>query len=1111
MRTKKIAIALLALGALLVPAAAASAAPAAPAWQLSLIPLPTNFAPGSVGNTGEAPLYRLTATNVGGAPTNAPITFSATLPVGLTPVGLAGDDYNFSAVANPSCSAAGQTVTCTAAGPFYPGRWLGAKIPVEVTSPPGGALPPAEATISGGGAATVTTTSPVEVSSQARPFGFLPGPAGAGTLLTNADGAPATGAGSHPDQLTVNLAAATENPEGSTIGAGHPHDIVTDLPRGLIVDPSATSVRCTEAQLIFNNNQNQEGKCPPASQVGTVAITTEISGPTLFTDPIYNMVPPPGAPAELGFEAVPGIFVHLEGGVRSDGDYGLTATSHDTLARSLNPLLSAQVQLWGDPSGSSHDEIRGGKCLEAFGIDFCPVDPSEKTGDALLAMPSQCTGPITTTLSADSWEEPGVFVSRSVQSVDIEGNPVGVDGCNAEEFTPTISAKPTTNLADSPSGLDFDLHQPQDQRLGHTAPAELRDATVTLPEGMAVNPSQADGLAACTEEQIGYLAKDEEAGIHFSKDPDNCPDAAQLGTVQVKTPLLAEYEDEGTKLATDPETGAPIPRTLPGSLYIAKPFENPFGSLLAIYLVIDDPASGTVAKLAGKVEPDPITGQLTTRFAENPELPLQDVALHLFGGARASLITPQLCGTHTTTSALTPWSSPEGIDAHPADSFATSAEPGGGACPTAADAASNNPAFGAGTILPQAAAYTPFVLKLSRNDGSQRLAGIDATLPPGLAARFAGVAECSDAQIAQAKAREKPNLGILEQQSPSCPSSSQVGTVDVAAGAGPTPFHTQGKAYLAGPYKGAPLSMVIITPALAGPFDLGAVVVRTALYVDPATAQGRAVSDPLPQILDGIPLDVRSIEVKLDRSQFTLNPTSCDPLRVLATATSALGGAAALGSPFQVGGCSSLPFKPKLALRLKGGTKRADHPKLIATLKAKPGEANIARAQVKLPPSAFLDQAHIRTVCTRVQFAANACPAGSIYGTATATTPLLDQPLSGNVYLRSSNHKLPDLLVALKGPASLPIEIDLDGRTDSVKGALRNTFEAVPDAPVSKFRLELFGGKRGLVVNSRDLCAHQYRAAVALDGQNDKTYETTPAVGTDCKQKKRRRAGGNAR
>jgi len=707
-------------------------------------------------------------------------------------------------------------------------------------------------------------------------------------------------------------------------------------------------------------------------------------------------------------------------------------------------------------------------------------------------------------VAADPWEAPGAFAASTYESADLGGSPVSISGCNAVQYGPTISARPTTNLTDSPTGLDFHLHQPQDTDKEQRASGQLKDAELILPEGLVANPSQADGLAACTPGQIGLLTPvGQGSPVHLSGQAQSCPDAAKLGTLEVVSPLLVR-RDEKHELEEDPETGEPIPEPLHGSVYLAEPFENPFGTLLAIYLVVEDEKTGILAKLAGRVDPDPKTGRLTSTFTENPQLPLEDVRLHLFAGARAPLITPPTCATHTSVSTLTPWSAPQAPAARPSDSFQTIAEPGGGECPQSEGQAPNKPTFQAGTFSPRAGAFSPFALKLSREDGSQRLAGIDTTLPPGLTGRLAGVATCSEAELAVARGRESPNMGRLERERPSCPPGSEVGAVTVGAGAGPTPFYAVGRAYLAGPYKGAPLSLAVIVPAIAGPFDLGAVLSRVALHVDPATAQIHAVSDPLPQILEGIPLDVRSIALKMDRPDFTLNPTSCDPMQITGSALSALGQSAPLNSPFQVGGCPQLPFKPKLSLRLKGGTKRAKHPALVATLKAKPGEANIAQAQVKLPLSAFLDQAHIRTICTRVQFAADQCPKGSIYGKAQAITPLLDQPLSGNVYLRSSSHKLPDLVVALKGPDSLPIEIELVGRTDSVKGALRNTFEAVPDAPVSRFRLQLFGGNRGLVVNSRNLCAHRYRAEVNLDGQNGKVWDTTPVVGSDCGGKGRK-------
>jgi hypothetical protein len=1090
---RRVPIALLALAALLAPASA-TAAPA-PAWALSAAAFPSNLAPGKEAQ------YTLHATNVGAGPTTAPAQVQLTLPPQIVPLSVTTFFRDPHVTSDLHCTIEPTLLSCETTKPLAPGRFLEIHLYFEVPPASPEQTLQAIASAGGGGAATTATTiAGAPVRSAPVPFDFtspLRAP------MVDEDGTAATLAGSHPSQQSVDFGFPVKqglNEDGIPIlaNSGAPHEIRVELPRGQIADPAATPVLCSEAQLSSDHG------CPEESQVGIVDLTTVFSASkadnTTFEDPLYNMVPTFGHPAELGFDAANvGLFVHVLGGVRSDGDFGLQALSRDLLAYGADPFFRIHTQLWGDPSSPVHDEIRGECTGSPTGT--CPVTPQETP---FLTMPGDCSGnPLRTEALADSWEEPGLLHTSTYESADLEGNPVSVSGCNQLSYQPTISSKPSTNLADSPTGLDFDLHQPQEaphlEPISGRATGELKDARVTLPAGMVANPSQADGLEACTEAQIGLL---ESEGVHFSKDPQSCPDAAKLGTLEVTSPLLAEYTEGGTKRATDPETGAPIPRPLKGAVYLAKPFDNPFGTLLAIYLAVEDEQSGIVAKLAGKVEPDPSTGQLTAVFEENPELPLEDVKLHLPGGARASLVSPPTCGGHTTASTLTPWSAPEGLDAHPSDSFQTTASPSGGNCPTSEGAATNSPAFHAGTLAPQAGAYSPFVLKLSREDGSQRIAGIDTVLPPGLSGKLAGIAQCSEAQLAGAKSREKPNEGILERQSPSCPLSSEVGTVDVGAGAGPTPFHTNGHAYLSGPYKGAPLSLAVIVPAVAGPFDLGAVVSRVALYVNPDTAQIHAVSDPLPQILDGIPLDLRSVAITMGRPQFTLNPTSCDPMQVTGAALSALGQSATLSNPFQVGGCPQLPFKPKLSLRLKGGTSRTGHPKLIATLKAKPGEANIAKAQVKLPPSAFLDQAHIRTVCTRVQFAANQCPAGSIYGSAEATTPLLAYPLSGNVYLRSSSHKLPDLVVALKGPDYQPIEIDLDGKTDSVKGALRNTFEAVPDAPVSSFRLELFGGKRGLVVNSRNLCAHPYKAEVNLTGQNGKAFDTGPVVGAKCPKAK---------
>ena len=1080
---KMIALTILAaLAAWLGSTGAVQAAPSAPAWKLNLIAIPTNLKPGTTGKPNAAPVYLLYATNVGAAATNGDVTLRATFPAGVTPVSVF-KDHPGSGISNPppSCKIVVQTVTCTFLNPVYSSRWIGGKIGVEVTGPVG-PLPDATAEISGGGATPVNTSAPTRIEDTPPPFGFLPGSNGLSALLTNPDGSPSTQAGGHPDQMTIDIAFPVEQAGDSGFfytNAGHPRDIVTELPRGLVVNPQAVD-QCTEVQLIVGAAEN----CPGSSQVGVVSVVTPLAGgPQPSMVALYNMVPPPGSPASLAFDvAGVGIFAHLNGGVRSDGDYGLTATSADTTARASSPILGVQAQLWGDPTSPSHDQIR----------TLCVVFPAkspcqtEARDTAFLTMPSQCTETTTFGAKARSWEEAAEGIeslphTTQAQGTDLEGNSVGVTGCGLQSFKPTISAKPTTNLADSPSGLDVTLHQPQDQQLGHIAPANLKDATVTLPEGLVVNPSQADGLQACSLAQIGYLGEG-----HYSKDPDTCPDAAKVGSLEVKTPLLDH--------------------PLPGSVYIAEPFENEFGSLLAIYLAINDPASGTVAKLAGEVIPDPNTGQLTSRFEENPQLPLEDVTLHLFGGARASLITP-FCGTHTTSTDLVPWSTPEGADAHPGDSFQITASPNGGSCPASEAQAPSSPSFSAGTVLPQAGAYTPFVLKLSRGDATQRLTGFDMTLPPGLSGKLAGVAECSEAQIAQAIGRSNPNEGRIEQATPSCPASSEVGTVDAAAGAGPTPFHAAGHAYLAGPYKGAPLSMVVVTPAVAGPFDLGTVVVRAALHVDPLTAQIQAISDPFPTILHGIPLDLRSVTVELGRPQFTLNPTSCERFRIVGSATSSLGLLSALANPFQVGGCSGLDFEPLLKLAFKGGTGRTKHPALRSVLTyPKAGSfANVARAAVVLPESEFIDQAHIGSPCTRPQFAAQTCPKISILGTAKAWTPLLDSPLEGNVYFRSNGgvRELPDIVVDLRGK----IHVELIGAVDSVRsrgGArLRTTFFQVPDAPVSRFQLQLKGGKEGALVNSESLCDSPQRAGVTLTGQNGDVYQTRPKITNQCSEKKR--------
>jgi hypothetical protein len=1000
----------------------------------------------------------LLATNIGGEPTSGPYTITETLPEGLEPSLLEGGALaaygNDAGLRKLSCESLGQTVTCTGSEPIVPGEWVKVIVPVDVAPDLQGSVL-SEAVVEGGDTTPATTVSPTTIDASPATFDFIDGPAGFAGTTTNADGSPAVQAGSHPYQLTIDLSFPTEAIAGTLAAGGRVKTVEANLPQGVIVNPQASPVLCTEAQLegLFGARAG----CPPASQIGTITTVTDLGGGlSPVTAPLYNMVPPPGTPASFGFEPLNalGLYTHLSGSVRSDTDYGLSSLTREILARPLNPVFGVQATLWGNPSDASHDELRG----QCSATDAAVIRPctTERLDTAFLTMPSACSeNPLLTTARAESWEEPGIFHERGFQAQ-------AVSGCNALEFQPTITARPTTNLADSPTGLEFNLHQPQDEHYEGLATAALKDAKVTLPQGVSVNPSGANGLAACTEAQIGYQPSGGED--HFSKQPQSCPAAAKIGSLEVSTPLLGQK--------------------LPGSIYIAEPYRNPFNSLLAIYLAIEDPQSGTIAKLAGRVEADPSTGQLTTTFEENPQLPLEDIDLKFFGGARAALTTPLTCGTKTTTSDLTPWSTPEGQDATPTDFFQTSVAAGGiGTCPSSEANAPNAPSFTAGTIAPEAGAYSPFVLKLARKDGTQRLTGLDTTLPKGLAAKFAGIPYCSDAQIA----------------SFSCPAASEVGAVEIGAGAGIAPLYLRGRAYLAGPYRGAPLSLATVTPARAGPFDLGSVVVRIALHVDPRSARVRAVLDPLPTTLRGIPLDIRSLTLSLDRPDFTINPTSCDPMSISATAGSAAGKSIPLSSPFQLGNCSKLGFKPKVGVRLLGPTRRGAHPELRTVVRARQGDAGIVGAAIALPGTELLDNRHIGQVCGTARFAAGTCPRDSIHGRAKVWTPLLDRPLEGPVYLRSSSHRLPDLVASLDGR----IPFDLTARMDSVHGRLRTSFEGLPDVPLRKVVLTLQGERKGLLVNTGGVCDGKLRAGAFFAAHNGKSRDIQPIVKTDCRREQK--------
>lgn len=1078
-------LALAALTALALLAPGASAAPA-PAWQISLNSQPTNFKPGELSGQSNYPLYVVIAENVGAASTSEPITITVQLPAGISPSATkaptASDQGHKDKEGGISCSVAGQSATCVEVNPVDPGEYFKMQVPVDVDDLPDPTVLSARATISSGAAAATTETA-TTISNAIAPLGLLGGREGFNSSATEGDGTAATRAGSHPQQLNVNLGLPTELPStaDSPVPDGTLHDTEVDLPTGVVGDPSAAP-KCPAAQF-------QSFSCPDSTQVGIADIPTASGtgiGPE--TSQVVNLEPPPGHAAAFGFYVLY-VPVTILAGVRPDdtpGHYRITSTT--SAAPSILVVFNARIQLWGSPSDESHDKVRG-ECKKP-GKEAAVSCPVSRNDTPFLSLPTACADTMQAEAHVDLWEDVGHFFDRSALLEDSNGNTTPVTGCNQLRFEPTLKAHPTTNAVDSPTGLEAVLHIPQSDSLKELATAHLRKAVVTLPEGVAVNPSSANGLEGCSSAQIGI-----DPGTGTADDaPVRCPDASRIGSVEVDTPLLNH--------------------PLPGSVFVATPHDNPFDSLLAIYVVVDDPQTGTLIKLAGHVVADSQTGQLVTTFDNNPQLPFSDFKLDFFGGSAAALRTPATCGSYATTSQLTPWSAPDsGPPATTKDSWSISQSPSG-SCATSEGSLPNSPFFEGGAVNPVAATYSPFVIRLRRDDATQQFAKVDLTPPPGFTAKLAGIPYCSDGALAAAAARS----GNAEKTSPSCPGASKIGTVNVAAGAGPRPYWTQGTAYLTGPYKGAPLSMAIITPAAAGPYDLGTVVTRVALHVDPITTQVNAEADPVPSILEGIPLDVREINVVLDRERFAKTGTSCEPSAVKGQLLSTLGQSTALSSRFQIGDCASLAFAPKLTLRLKGGTKRGKNPALTATLTARQGEANIARAQVSLPHSEFLDQAHIRTVCTRVQFNAGSghgaqCPKGSIYGKARAITPLLDNPLEGPVFMRSSDHPLPDLVATLNGQ----IDVVLIGRIDSHKGGIRNTYDVVPDAPVSKFVLKMQGGKKGLLVNSTNICKARHRANVRFTGHNGAIARSKPVLkATRCRKAKRhrrhaRKGGGKSR
>ena len=717
-----------------------------------------------------------------------------------------------------------------------------------------------------------------------------------------------------------------------------------------------------------------------------------------------------------------------------------------------------------------------------------------------LTLPTSCGEPLATSYAIDSWQNPGVFAEGSAVTHDdsVPPTPQGFTGCGKLGFVPEVDSKLSTDSAESGSGLSLSVDF-QDEGLDNPlglAQSQTKKAVVRLPEGVTINPSVGEGLGTCTPADLERETADSAPG-------DGCPNASKVGTLAVRLPIVREPVNGSIYLAEqdDPatsESGA----------------ENPFDSLISMYFVVKNRKLGVVAKLPVLVEPDPFTGRLVVTLDDIPKFPFSHFEARLREGQRAPLVSPNACGSVATEVELFPWSEPS-TPRTVESNFKITKGKGGGACPPGG-VPPFNPEFEAGSINNNAGSYSPFDMRLIREDGEQDMTKFSATLPPGVLGKLSGVEKCGPYAVAVAKQK----TGRQELADPSCPSGSEIGTTLAGAGVGSALTYVKGKIYLGGPYHGDPLSVIAITPALAGPFDAGTVAVQEALTLNPETAEVEvdgAVSDPIPHILKGIVLKIRDLRVNIDRPDFTLNPTNCDE----SSARSVLFGSGRnvldsaddvpvdLSTRYQAANCLNLGFKPHLGLHLKGGTRRGNYPGLKAVYSPKKGDANIKGLVVRLPRSAFLEQGHIRTICTRVQFAAKSCPKAARYGYVKAWTPLLDEPLQGPVYLRSSNHKLPDMVLDLHGL----VDVEVGIRIDSARGGIRATLEDAPDATLSRVILHMQGGKKGLIVNSRNICLKRgrNRANVVGLGQNGKQLKTHPVMQVRCANKRRAKRSSHRR
>jgi hypothetical protein len=1102
----------------------------------------------TVAGRGDGRLV-LEAENLGDAPTSGTVTVTDRLPEGMTALGAeAGDGKEINSSPGPvdcTLSAKGKQVTCSHSEvplpgcggsigapscplPLRPFEQMVVRISVRVEKgAKTGELN--TASVSGGGAVARTATHPIQIDGPER-FGIE----GYSFVPESFGGSSDTQAGSHPFQVTSVITANTTTPLSGE-GEERPRTValakedVAELPAGLLGNP-APFEQCTDAQfntlteLKEDREEHEEfhEECPISSVMGIAVIHYSGTGQiheVSAREPIYNMVPGPGEPARFAFH-IGFVPVYLNASVRTGSDYGVTISSHNITQTSW--LQSVKLTLWGVPDSPLHDGQRGIECLDEFGS--CPASKVTNPPPFMI-MPTSCEAPFSSTLHAASWGY-GEHASEPAQATS---EPEQLDGCNRLPFSPSIEAEPDSTDASSATGMSVDVHVPQEAELNPQGLAEssVRDITVALPPGIAVNPSASNGLEACSEGLVGYEGEEElptvpgikslkfkprlpgsfgseealQPGLNF------CSNASKIGTVNIHTPLLAHE--------------------LVGSVYLADQNANPFGSLIAMYIVAEDPVSGTLVKLPGKValcqgageviagQSCGALGQLVTTFENSPQLPFEDAVLHFFGGERAPLASPAHCGVYTTQASFVSWSSNETVNS--AAPFKIEHGPGGGPCP--GTSLSFSPGLTGGATNLNAGAFSPFTLTMSRKDGEQNLQSVEAHLPPGLSGVLSNIQLCPEPQA---------NLG-------ECPSGSLIGESTIAVGVGGDPFTVSGgKFYLTGPYNGsgscnvmesgcAPFGITFEVPAKAGPFDLkrnaanpagedacDCVIVRGKIEINPYTAALTITSDPpgspyaIPTSIEGIPLEIQKVNAITTRGNFQFNPTNCAKMEVTGTIHSSENTTDKIGVPFQVTNCKDLAFTPKFKVSTNAKTSKAKGASLTATVSEPAGslgtQANLTKVKVELPKDLPSRLTTLQKACTSKQFELNPanCPSESKIGYAKVNTPLLPVPLEGPViFVSHGGEAFPSLTMVLQGDN---VTIDIVGATYISKaGVTSTTFKTVPDQPFSSFTLTLPTGKYSALTALGNVCKEKLTMPTEFIAQNGAEIHQTTSIGvTGC-------------